>query len=30
VDWDALLEAAAPWSHHENLMVLMVRIALNF
>jgi len=27
VDWDALLEAAAPWSHYENLTV---RIALNF
>jgi hypothetical protein len=26
VDWDELLEAAAPWSHYENLMV---RIALN-
>ncbi len=26
VDWDALLEAAAAWSHYENLMV---RIALN-
>ncbi len=26
VDWDALLEAAAPWSHYENLVV---RIALN-
>lgn len=26
VEWEALLEAAAPWSHYENLMV---RIALN-
>jgi hypothetical protein len=27
VEWEALLEAAAPWSHYENLMV---RLALNF
>jgi hypothetical protein len=26
VEWEALLEAAAPWSHYENLMV---RIAFN-